>query len=103
MSSWLSWSFSKVCEPVRQGSESADRLAAACWWFCFSKSIELMDTVSNLSFQSLSSIAIYKYQMYHGFVKILMAETGIKPESLPIAGLLLYHVVMKASKLARQY
>lgn len=41
--------------------------------------------------------------MYHGFVKILMAETGIKPESLPIAGLLLYHVVMKASKLARQY
>ena len=46
MTTWLNWDFSKVCMPVEHGKASADRLAAACWWFTFSKSIELIDTVS---------------------------------------------------------
>lgn len=48
MSSWLVPGFNKVCEPVRVGTPSADRLAAACWWFFASKITELFDTVSHL-------------------------------------------------------
>uniref|UniRef100_A0A665WTF3 Elongation of very long chain fatty acids protein n=1 Tax=Echeneis naucrates TaxID=173247 RepID=A0A665WTF3_ECHNA len=45
-SSWLS-RYSLLCQPVDySGSPLAMRMARVCWWFYFSKVIELSDTVS---------------------------------------------------------
>ncbi|KAK3103302.1 hypothetical protein FSP39_018353, partial [Pinctada imbricata] len=46
VTTWLNPKFSKICQPMDFSDDPyAIRLANACWWFYFSKIIELMDTV----------------------------------------------------------
>ncbi|XP_067654788.1 very long chain fatty acid elongase 2-like [Haliotis asinina] len=46
ISAWLQPGFSLTCQPVNYSNDPmAVRLAHVCWWFYFSKLIELLDTV----------------------------------------------------------
>ncbi|XP_045176655.2 elongation of very long chain fatty acids protein 4-like [Mercenaria mercenaria] len=76
MTTWLNWSFSKVCMPVEHGTASADRLAAACWWFTFSKSIELIDTVFFMLRKKNNQITFL--HLYHHFTMPLIWYVGVK-------------------------
>lgn len=76
MTSWLNFSFSKLCEPVRSGTASSDRLAAACWWFMFSKSIELIDTVFFMLRGKNSQISFL--HLYHHSTMPFLWWIGVK-------------------------
>ncbi|XP_060582399.1 elongation of very long chain fatty acids protein 4-like [Ruditapes philippinarum] len=76
MTTWLNWDFSKVCMPVEHGKASADRLAAACWWFTFSKSIELIDTVFFMLRKKNNQITFL--HLYHHFTMPLIWYVGVK-------------------------
>lgn len=76
MTSWFSWSFSKICMPVEHGTATSDRLAAAVWWFTFSKSIELIDTVFFMLRKKNNQITFL--HLYHHFTMPLIWYLGVK-------------------------
>lgn len=76
VTSWLNWNFSKVCMPVEHGTPSSDRLAAACWWFAFSKSVELIDTIFFMLRKKNTQITFL--HLYHHFTMPLIWYLGVK-------------------------
>lgn len=76
MSTWLNFSFSKLCEPVRFNTAQADRLASVCWWFKFSKSIELIDTVFFMLRKKNSQITFL--HLYHHSTMPFLWWIGVK-------------------------
>ncbi|KAL4225491.1 hypothetical protein ACF0H5_016181 [Mactra antiquata] len=76
ITTWFNWSFSKVCMPVEKNTISSDRLARACWWFFFSKSIELIDTVFFMFRKKNNQISFL--HLYHHFTMPLIWYVGVK-------------------------
>lgn len=76
MSAWLNFNVSKLCAPVETISPASDRLAAACWYFFISKSVELMDTVFFMLRKKDSQITFL--HLYHHSTMPLLWYIGVK-------------------------
>lgn len=76
VTTWLNPHFSKVCNTLEQGTIDSDRLADACWWFFFSKSIELIDTVFFMLRKKNNQISFL--HLYHHSTMPLIWRVGVK-------------------------
>ncbi|KAH9518866.1 Elongation of very long chain fatty acids protein 7 [Bulinus truncatus] len=71
MSSWTVPGFSLLCQPADYSNDPVSvRLAGACWWFFFSKLIELMDTVFFVLRKKNSQIS-FLHVYHHSTMPIL--------------------------------
>uniref|UniRef100_A0A665WUH4 Elongation of very long chain fatty acids protein n=1 Tax=Echeneis naucrates TaxID=173247 RepID=A0A665WUH4_ECHNA len=77
-SSWLS-RYSLLCQPVDySGSPLAMRMARVCWWFYFSKVIELSDTVSIFFILRKKNNQLTFLHVYHHATMIFNWWAGVK-------------------------
>ncbi|XP_035279740.1 ELOVL fatty acid elongase 8a [Anguilla anguilla] len=76
LSSWLA-SYSLLCQPVDYSSDPlAIRMAKVCWWFFFSKVIELSDTIFFILRKKNSQLTFL--HVYHHGTMIFNWWAGVK-------------------------
>ncbi|XP_041366021.1 elongation of very long chain fatty acids protein 4-like [Gigantopelta aegis] len=77
VSAWFRSGFSLVCEPVNGSNDPMSiRLANACWWFYFSKIIELLDTIFFVLRKKNNQISFL--HVYHHTTMPILWWVGVK-------------------------